>query len=73
MYFVEGKQPFFFFSYSFNILRLYSFFVRWSLMEEQDNREHLLILGQQSKPGVGLVVRVAAWDPRVLSSSPIGR
>ena len=25
------------------------------------------------KPGVGLVVRVAAWDPRVLSSSPVGR
>ena len=28
-------------------------------------------LGEQ--PGVGSVVRVAAWDPRVLSSSPIGR
>ena len=25
------------------------------------------------QPGVGLVVRVAAWDPRVLSSSPVGR
>ena len=25
------------------------------------------------KPGVGLVVRVAAWDPRVLNSSPVGR
>ena len=25
------------------------------------------------KPGVGLVVRVAAWDPRVLSSIPVGR
>ena len=25
------------------------------------------------KPGVGLMVRVAAWDPRVLSSSPVGR
>ena len=27
----------------------------------------------RNKPGVGSVVRVAAWDPRVLSSSPIGR
>ena len=26
-----------------------------------------------SKPSVGLVVRVMAWDPRVLSSSPVGR
>ena len=25
------------------------------------------------KPGVGLVVMVATWDPRVLSSSPVGR
>ena len=25
------------------------------------------------QPGDGLVVRVAAWDPRVLSSSPVGR
>ena len=25
-----------------------------------------------SKPGVGVVVRVAAWDPRVLNSSPVG-
>ena len=24
-----------------------------------------------SKPGFGLVVMVAAWDPRVLSSSPV--
>ena len=24
------------------------------------------------KPGVGFVVRVVAWDPRVLSSSPVG-
>ena len=24
------------------------------------------------KPGVGLVVRAAAWDPRILSSSPVG-
>ena len=24
------------------------------------------------EPGVGLVVKVAAWDPRVLSSSPVG-
>ena len=24
------------------------------------------------KPGVGLVVRVVAWNPRVLSSSPVG-
>jgi len=27
----------------------------------------------QAKPGVGLVVRVAAWDPRVLSSSLVAR
>ena len=27
----------------------------------------------ETKPGVGLVVWVAAWDPRVLSSSSIGR
>ena len=27
----------------------------------------------QIESGVGLVVRVAAWDPRVLSSSPVGR
>ena len=32
----------------------------------------ILLLGPE-KPGVGLVVRVAAWDPRVLSSSPVGR
>ena len=25
----------------------------------------------QQLPGVGLVVRVVAWDPRVLSSSPV--
>jgi len=25
------------------------------------------------QPGVGLVVMVVAWDPRVLSSSPVGR
>ena len=32
------------------------------------------IVGDQwyTKPGVGLVVRAAAWDPRVLSSSPVG-
>ena len=24
------------------------------------------------KPGVGVVIRVVAWDPRVLSSSPVG-
>ena len=24
-------------------------------------------------PGVGLAVRVVAWDPRVLSSSPVRR
>jgi len=28
--------------------------------------------GHSYKPGVGLVVRVVAWDPRVLSSSPVG-
>ena len=33
-----------------------------------DILEHPLL-----KPGVGSVVRVAAWDPRVLSSSPVGR
>ena len=27
----------------------------------------------KQQPGVGFVVRVAAWDPRVLSSSPVGR
>ena len=31
----------------------------------------VLIMGD-FRPGVGLVVRVAAWDPRVLSSSPVG-
>ena len=34
--------------------------------------EELPILANY-KPGVGSVVRVAAWDPRVLSSSPVGR
>ena len=28
---------------------------------------------EASKPGVGFVVRGAPWDPRVLSSSPVGR
>ena len=32
-----------------------------------------LNLNMNYKPGVGLVVRVAAWYPRVLSSSPVGR
>ena len=27
---------------------------------------------ESAKPGVGLVVKVAAWDPRFLSSSPVG-
>ena len=35
-------------------------------------KERVLIMGD-FKPGVGLVVRVVAWDPRVLSSSPVGR
>ena len=28
--------------------------------------------GEESEPGVGLVVRVVAWDSKVLSSSPFG-
>ena len=39
---------------------------------------HVKILQKPSitlhiKPGVGAVVKVAAWDPRVRSSSPVGR
>ena len=34
-------------------------------------KNFLSVIGK-CQPGVGLVVRVAAWDPRVLSSSPVG-
>ena len=36
-------------------------------------KPHSLEGGVGFRPGVGLAVRVVAWDPRVLSSSPIGR
>jgi len=40
----------------------------WNSLPRRVNLQEQLI-----EPGVGSVFRVVAWDPRVLSSSPIGR